>query len=162
MSACTFFGHRECPSELRDKLRTTIVDLIENHGIDFFYVGNQGQFDAMARNLLQEMETMSYQIEYAIVLAYMPLKTHKTEDFTDTMLPEGIEQIPKRFAISWRNSWMLKHSDYVVAYVTHSWGGAAKYMEMAIRQKKMVINLADTEKATSPLPFSEKYGIINY
>ena len=42
---------------------------------------------------------------------------------------------------TWRNKWMLKQSDYVVTYITHSWGGAAQFAEIAARQKKTVINL---------------------
>ena len=57
------------------------------------------------------------------------------------MLPEGIEAVPPRFAIVWRNKWMLRQSDYVVTYVTHSWGGAAQFASLAERQKKTVIHL---------------------
>ena len=39
------------------------------------------------------------------------------------------------------NNWMLKHSDYVVTYITHTWGGAYQHDEKARRQKKVVINL---------------------
>lgn len=45
---------------------------------------------------------------------------------------------------------MLEHSDYVVAYVTHTWGGAAKFVEKAKKKGKLVINLSDKE----PLQFS--------
>ena len=65
-----------------------------------------------------------------------------TRDFSDTMLPEGIETVHPRFAISWRNKWMLRQSGYVVTNITHSWGGAAQFAEMAERQKRTVINLA--------------------
>ena len=37
---------------------------------------------------------------------------------------------------------MIKQSDYVVTYITHSWGGAAQFAEMAERQSKEVIRLA--------------------
>ena len=63
------------------------------------------------------------------------------EDYSDTMLPGGIEEVPPRFAIVWRNKWMLRQSDYVVTYVTHFWGGAAQFAEMAVRQGKNVIYL---------------------
>ena len=78
------------------------------------------------------------------MLAYLPRKRDADypEDDSDTMLPEGIETVPRRFAISWRNRWMLRQSDCVVTYVTHSWGGAAQFAEMAERQKKTVVNLA--------------------
>ena len=57
------------------------------------------------------------------------------------MYPEGIETVPRRFAMDWRNRWMLKQADYVVTYITHSWGGAAKVAEKAVKSGKRVINL---------------------
>ena len=58
------------------------------------------------------------------------------------MLPEGIETVHPHFAISWRNKWMIKQSDYVVTYITHSWGGAAQFAEKANRKKKVLISLS--------------------
>ena len=40
-------------------------------------------------------------------------------------------------------------SDYVVTYITHAWGGAAQFAEMAERQKKTVINLRVRSKGQS-------------
>ena len=57
------------------------------------------------------------------------------------MLPEGIEGVHPRYAISWRNKWMVTESDFVIAYITHSWGGAAKYYEMAVKKGRHVINI---------------------
>ena len=141
MQSCTFFGHRECPDSIKPKLRPVMIDLINNHDVDMFYVGNQGQFDAIVRGVLRELKKEYPQINYAVVLAYMPGKQTEYDDYTDTMLPEGIEAVHPRYAISWRNDWMLRQSDYVVTYITHSWGGAAQYAEKAKRHKKTVINL---------------------
>ena len=55
MSACTFFGHRDCPSSIKPKLREVLIDLIENHTVDMFYVGQQGAFDSMVRSVLKEL-----------------------------------------------------------------------------------------------------------
>ena len=141
MEACTFFGHRECPDSIKPKLRPVMIDLINNHDVDMFYVGNQGQFDAIVRGVLRELKKEYPQINYAVVLAYMPGKQTEYDDYSDTMLPEGIEAVHPRYAISWRNNWMLQQSDYVVTYITCSWGGAAQFVEKANRQKKSVINL---------------------
>ena len=144
MCCCTFFGHRDCPSSIEFKLRATLIDLIENHNVDRFYVGNHGAFDVMVRSTLRELKTIYPHIDYAVVLAYLPtiLSEFGSRDFADTLLPEGIESVPKRYAISWRNNWMLNQADYVVTYITHSWGGAAQYAEKSKRQKKKVLNLA--------------------
>ena len=143
MSVCTIFGHHDCPAEVKPKLREVLTDLIENHSVDMFYIGNKGAYDRIVRSVLRELEKEYAHIYYAVVLERMPGKQSEDypEDFSDTMLPEGIEEVPPRFAIVWRNKWMLRQSDYVVTYVTHSWGGAAQFAEMAERQKKTVIRL---------------------
>ncbi len=148
MSACTFFGHRDCPSSIKPKLREVLIDLIDNYAVDLFYVGQQGAFDGIARSVLKGLASVYPHIRYAVVLERLPQKQDEfdTRDYSDTMLPEGIETIHPRFAISWRNNWMLKQSDYVVTYITHSWGGAAQFAEKADRQNKTVINLHNRSK----------------
>ena len=141
MAACTFFGHRDCPETIKPRLREVLVDLITNHGVDMFYVGHQGQFDAYVRGELKKLKKEYSQINYAVVLAYMPGKKTEYDDYSDTILPEGIEFVHPHYAISWRNNWMLRQADYVVTYITHTWGGAYQYAEKARRQKKVVINL---------------------
>ena len=122
MSVCTFFGHHDCPAEVKPKLREVLTDLIENHSVDVFYVGNKGTYDRMVRSVLQELAQKYAHIHYAVVLERIPRKQSEdyTEDYSDTMLPEGIEKVHPHFSIVWRNKWMLRQSDYVVTYVTHS------------------------------------------
>ena len=93
MSVCTFFGHRDCPETIRSRLREVLVDLITNHGVDMFYVGHQGQFDAYVHSELKKLKQDYPMINYAVVLAYMPGKKTEYDDYADTMLPEGIEYI---------------------------------------------------------------------
>lgn len=143
MSACTFFGHRNCPDTIKPKLRQALIDLIENHNVDMFYVGHQGRFDILVHSVLQDLKHQYTHIHYAVVLAYMPGKKTEYDDYTDTMLPEGIETVHPHYAISWRNTWMLKQADYVVCYITHTWGGAAQYVKKAKAQSKEIINIGD-------------------
>ena len=95
------------------------------------------------RSVLKELVSVYPYIRYAVVLERLPPKRDEFDprDYSDTMFPEGIETVHPRFAISWHNNWMLKQSDYVVTYITHSWGGAAQFAEMAERQKKSIIRL---------------------
>ncbi|MBR6568431.1 MAG: hypothetical protein IKK60_07235 [Clostridia bacterium] len=137
----TFFGHKDTPKNTEPTLRTTLVDLIENHGADVFYVGNNGSFDTMVRRQLEALSQV-YPITYNVVLAYLPTKKSEYDDYAHTLLPEGIEAVPKRFAISYRNKWMIQQSDVVVTYVTHSFGGAAQFKEMSDKQGKTVVELS--------------------
>ena len=142
MLTATFFGHKDTPKNIEPTLRATLVDLIENQGINMFYVGNNGNFDTIVRRQLEAL-SQAYPITYSVVLAYMPAKKSEYDDYTKTILPEGIEAIPKRFAISYRNKWMIDQADVVVTYVTHSFGGAAKFKEMVEKQGKMIIELSE-------------------
>lgn len=137
---CTFFGHKDTPKEIEPTLRSTLIDLIENKNVNMFYVGNNGNFDTMIRHQLEDLSHI-YPITYSVVLAYLPTEKNKYDNSSNTIYPEGLETVPKRFAISWRNKWMIQQSDIVVTYVTHSFGGAARFKEMAERLNKHVINL---------------------
>lgn len=137
---CTFFGHRDAPDTIRPLLQETLTELIERQDVRHFYVGNQGNFDAMARSVLAELQT-TYEIRYEVVLAYMPQETDPFYKNIPTVLPEGIEAAPRRFAIDRRNRWMIERSDIVVTYVIRSFGGASKFREIARKKKKQIIEI---------------------
>ena len=139
---CTFFGHKDTPKEIEPTLRSTLIDLIENKNINVFYVGNHGNFDAMVRHQLVELSQV-YPITYSVVLAYLPTEKSEYDDFTNTIYPEGLETAPKRFAISYRNKWMITQADIVVTYVTRTYGGAAQFKALAQRRGKIVVELSE-------------------
>ncbi|MBQ9553093.1 MAG: hypothetical protein IJU96_10065 [Clostridia bacterium] len=137
----TFFGHRDTPPQVRPRLRAVLLDLIERRGVTQFYVGTHGNFDAMARELLAELER-SHGIRYTVVLSALPKKADPLCESDHTILPEGIETVPPRFAVSYRNKWMIARSDIVVTHVNRSFGGAAQGKALAEKKKKTVIELA--------------------
>lgn len=141
---CTFFGHADCPPEIKPHLKATIHRLIQK-GVDTFYVGDKGQFDRYVHTILQEAQVQYPHIQYSVVLAYLPKANDAacSADYADTILPEGIEVGPPRFAIDRRNRWMLAQADIVVCCIVHDWGGAAKYAKLAAKKGKTVINLGN-------------------
>ena len=112
MPSCTFFGHRDCPDSIRPKLRSVLINLIENQQADTFYVGRQGSFDALVYATLRELAAEYPHIRYAAVLERLSGKN--TDDFTETLFPGAMENVPPRFAIDRRNNWMLQQADFVV------------------------------------------------
>ena len=70
---CTFFGHRSVPKEIEPILVSTLIDLIENKNVGFFYVGNHGNFDFLVRKNLKLLKIDFPHIDYAVVLSYIPL-----------------------------------------------------------------------------------------
>ena len=140
---CTFFGHRSVPKEIEPILRSTLINLIEKHNAKLFYVGNHGEFDCMVYRTLKDL-AQTYPITYRVVLAYILSKKSEYSLYDDdvTIIPNNIETVPKRFAIIFRNKWMIRQSDCVITYVTQQVSsGAAKFKELAERQGKNVINL---------------------
>ncbi len=141
MRVCTFFGHRDAPEGIKPLVRAAMVRLIEEQGIALFYVGNEGRFDGMVRRILRELKE-HYPIRYAVVLAYLPRgEAQKEEDFSDTLLPQGIETVHPRFAIDRRNRWMIEQSDVAVTYIRRSFGGAAKFAALAEKKGKTIIKI---------------------
>lgn len=139
MLACTFFGHGDSPDRLFHILKDNIVNLIIYHQVTVFYVGTHGNFDTMAYRAVKEL-----QVEYPVIRVYRVLAYLPNEEVTDGLFPEGIELVYPKYAISWRNKWMLDHSEYVVAYIVRSYGGAAKYVQQAKRKCINVIDLSSS------------------
>ena len=140
---CCFFGHKDVPSGLTEHLLPVLTGLVAE-GVDSFLVGNQGGFDSAVLHTLRLLKEKHPHITYNVVLAYMPgaKEEWSANEPMETLYPEGLESVHPRYAISWRNKWMIHESDVVVAYIDHSWGGAAQFAELAERKKKRVINIA--------------------
>lgn len=139
MAACTFFGHRDSPDHLQPVLYGVLEELVQK-GVSQFYLGRQGRFDALAHRALMELARQYPHIRLTVVLAYLPASGGKPD--ADTLFPDDLEFVPPRYAIDRRNRWMLAQSDYVVAYVAHPWGCAARFVRAAERMRKTIVNLA--------------------
>lgn len=95
----------------------------------------------MVRNILRDL-TKIYPIHYAVVLAYLPKEQGNSyEPFSDTLVHDGIESVHPRYAIVWRNRWMIEKSDCVVSYIRRPYGGAAHFSTLAEKKKKEVIKI---------------------
>lgn len=145
---CCFFGHGDAPQYIAPQIEAAVEKLIQSKMANEFLVGNQGQFDRMALAVLRSMKERYPQITYRVVLPYMPKSGDTGSGYADgeTLLPEGIECVHPRYAISWRNKWLVEQSDLVICYVTHSWGGAVQFVKLAERKGKEIINLAHGEQ----------------
>ena len=134
MPACTFFGHGDCPETKYSNILQAIQNLITEKKVLTFYVGTQGNFDSLVYRALCCLRTDFPHIRVYRVLAYMPKDNGL---IPDSILPEGVELVHQRYAISWRNRWMIERSDYVIAYITHN----SRYADEARRKGKTVISL---------------------
>lgn len=141
----TFCGHSEVSheKEVRDFLKSSIQHVI-NEGGNNFLLGGYGTFDRMAASVLKELKIENPQIESILVIPYLDRKVDATGYDSTTYPP--IEKVPKRYAISHRNRWMVDQSDIVIAYVTHGWGGAATTLKYALTKGKRIINYEGNDR----------------
>lgn len=140
---CAFFGHKDTPESIRPLLESAVKQIIEHYPDTTFYVGNNGNFDRMVLSVLKSLSQDFSTISYAVILSYFPIGKSTEFDELPTIYPERIECVPKKYAISYRNDWIVKKADMVICYITCSFGGAAKFVEKAKRLGKTVYNLSD-------------------
>ena len=123
------------------RLMPALETLVSACGVDNFLLGNQGGFDRAGLFALQEIKRRDPRIQYTVVLAYLPPPPELLGE--PTIFPEGIETVPKRYAILFRNQWMLERADFLLVYQRYSYGGTARAVARAVKAGKRVINIAN-------------------
>ena len=143
MSVVTFCGHGDFygDEDVKRWLRDTVEALILR-GADDFLLGGYGGFDACAASVVWAFKKKYPTIRSTLVLPYLD-RTVDASKYDGTLYPP-LENVPRSYAISRRNEYMVNEADIVVAYVTHGWGGAATTLAYAKRKKKEIINYAGT------------------
>ena len=147
----TFIGHSSLniDNDLSNKIQETIKNIIAEESSVVFYCGGYGDFDLHCAEICRRLKTRIPDCEIVFITPYITLsqqekiKCFLESDLYDSVIYPPLENIPLRFAISKRNEWMISESDVVIAYVSHSVGGAYKSLEYARRKKKKIFNLAE-------------------
>lgn len=141
---CAFFGHKDSPESVRPLLEVAIRRIIEHYPDTTFYVGHNGNFDRMVLSVLKKLSAEITELSYAVILAYLPTgKTAECYNGLPTIYPEGIESVPKKYAISYRNNRIVKQADMIICYIIHDFGGAAQFVKKAENKGKIVYNVAN-------------------
>lgn len=148
MKKCTFYGHRHTSAELRPVLLRTIRTMIEKMDVGVFYVGDKGDFDRMAESCVRELREEYPHIRLNVVLSRMPgTKGEFETEKQDTLYPDGLESVPPRFGIIYRNHWMADRCDYAVVNVCGR-GGATDAASYADRKGVKILNISDAASAS--------------
>ena len=102
----TFCGHSQIYDKdtVRKRLTDEIHDLL-SAGYRKFYLGGYGDFDTLAAVVLSELKQDWPEMERILILPYPDRKADMT--LYDSTLYPPLENVPKRFAISHRNKWMV-------------------------------------------------------
>ena len=121
MVAC-FIGHRTIPvtNELCERIRTTVLDLIDNQGVDTFLFGSRSQFDELCLKIVTEIKVIRPHIRRIYVRAEYPYISADYEKYLltfydETYMPESIIHAGKAIYIE-RNRHMIDSSDICIFY----------------------------------------------
>lgn len=109
----TFCGHAQISqSEKIEQWLCDVTQKLIEQGATTFYLGGYGAFDSLAASVLRSQKKRYPQIELILVLAY--LNTGRDTSGYDSTVYPPLETVPRRFAISHRNRWMVESADVVV------------------------------------------------
>ena len=144
LKSCFFIGHREADDRLLPTLVNTIERLIVSEDVTCFYVGGYGGFDRIAATAVKQVKQQHPEIILMLVLPYHPAErpVEKPYGFDGTYYPEGMETVPRRFAIVQANKHMVENVDWLIAYVRHGASNSQKIIEYAKTKSVPYINLA--------------------
>ena len=143
----TFCGHSTfVQNEVMNKILYNIyTDIISDNEAEL-YIGNYGSFDNFAYHCGAQYRETHKNTRLVFVTPYLTDNYIKSKTkmyhFDDIVYPD-LENVPPRFAITYRNKWMIDKSDIVIAYINRDFGGAYQSFKHAVKCKKKIINLAD-------------------
>lgn len=139
MKSCFFIGHREADERLLPHLIRTIEQLVSQENVTCFYVGGYGGFDRIAASAVKQVKRGHPEITLMLVLPYHPAErpVEIPYGFDGTYYPEGMEVVPRRFAIVQANKRMVDSVEWLVAYVRHGASNSRKVLEYAQRRERL-------------------------
>lgn len=148
MKTVFLFGHRDCPTFVSEGIFDAAEDYIKQFpGEDIrFIVGHRGDFDLVATYMLIVVKKMYTQVTLQKLIAYYdPIKhLYYPDEIDGTIFPEGLETVPKPFAIVKANNIMVNSCDAVICYVLRKGSNTYKLLRKAQRRGIPIVNLAET------------------
>ena len=136
----TFAGHSNfIKSEIAENKILSILERIVADEKAEFYLGGYGDFDEFAFECCKKYKLNHPKVSLILITPY--IRTACNLNAFDGIIYPEIERVPLKFAISFRNKWMVNKADYVICAVDHDWGGAYTTYRYAKLKKKSVFNI---------------------
>ena len=144
----TFCGHSHYTESKDDeqKILSVLEDIIGNNYAEI-YLGGYGEFDDFARRCGKKFKDKHPNTKLIFITPYISPEYQKNhleyiKDLYDEIIYPELENVTPRFAISYRNKWMVDKADLIIAYINHSFGGAYQTYKYANKKGKKFINIA--------------------
>ena len=150
--SCFFIGHREASNKLLPLLNDAIETHISRYGVTNFIVGHYGGFDLLASKAVIAAKGIHPEITLSLLLPYHPAERSikLPAGFNDMIYPDGLETVPRKYAIVRANRHTIEHVDYLISYVWHPASNARNLLEFA--QRRATNGLIQITNLASPHP----------
>lgn len=161
----TFIGHRTIQNNdiLSEKLKTTILELIDDKKVDTFLFGSRSAFDDLCLETVTEIKRIRPHIKRVYVRAAYPYidngyETYLLGFYDLTYIPDKIERAGKAAYVE-RNEYMIDRADVCIFYYDinylppikpasgrrvfsyRSKSGTKIAYDYALKKRKQIINL---------------------
>ena len=143
----TFLGHSRFlkSEEYERKMLELLAETVNEQSAEL-YLGGYGDFDKFAYECCLKFKKTHPGVSLIFISPYMTIEYQKNhleyiKQRYDEIVYPNIEDKPLRFAISYRNKWMVERADCVICAIDHDWGGAYKTYQYAKRKKKVIFNI---------------------
>lgn len=139
MKTCFLFGHGDAKDNILPSLKNAIERHIE-YGVTEFVVGRYGGFDMRAARVLADVKRDHPYIRLLILIPYYPSERHIVlpDGFDGFFFPDGMEKVPRRYAIVRANRYMIKRSDYLIVFIKRSASNTYLLLQYALSIKQIV------------------------
>ena len=138
-----FFGHAQYhkTNEHEHIILKILEQNIGNASADLYF-GNYGAFDNFAYYCGKKYKATHPNVSLIFVTPY-PIKKKPSQQYDTIIYPE-LENKPAKFAIFYRNRYMVEKADLVIAYIEREWGGAYQSYKYAKSKRKPIYILAES------------------
>lgn len=148
----TFCGHSRFlkSAEREEEVLLILEKLVGDSDADFF-LGGYGEFDEFAYACSKKFKERHPSVSLVFVTPYITLDYQKNHleykaSLYDSIIYPEIEEKPLRFAITYRNRYMIERADFIIAYVNRTSGGAYKTLRYAKKLGKNIYNIGSLPK----------------
>lgn len=136
---CCFIGQRELQDNIGLLLSTAVGECVAKDGVTEFMVGCCCLFDLIAAGAVELVKERDQKVKmYLMRTGYAEQERiiRNLEEFDAVICPQELADAPRELALSRLYQCMIRDSDFVISYVTHSGDVAAEALEMARERER--------------------------
>lgn len=129
-NSCFMFGSRDAAESEYPRICQAVEEAIGD-GVRLFIVGRYGHFDGMARRAVCQAKRLHPQVRLEILAPYYNCRAGADPlppGADGWLYPEGMERVPRQYAIVRANRLMAGNVEQVIAGVYHGLGNSAKLL----------------------------------